>query len=240
MNLDKINDENLKKSCIELEKIVLNLSKEKNIDFNVHKAKVCVCLDYSGSMSGEYSSGRVQRVLNRLVPLALKFDDNGELDVILFQNGCKELKPITLENYSDYVKKVIDKSGYSMGGTEYAPAIKKLISNYGTPKGVLSIFKQKNNSDEVAFVIFITDGENCDKYDTDKAIIESSKENIFIQFVGIGNETFKYLQKLDDLSGRKHDNTGFIKVKDFEKISDEEVYTQLLSQYPDWLKSIGL
>ena len=98
----------------------------------------------------------------------------------------------------------------------------------------------KKGSSDPAFVIFITDGANFDERETDKAIRESSEENIFIQFVGIGNSSFKYLEKLDDLDGRRCDNTGFIKVKDFEKLSDEEVYKQLLSQYPEWIEAVGL
>ena len=58
---------------------------------------------------------------------------------------------------------------------------------------------------------------------------------MFVQFVGIGNENFNFLKKLDDLSGRKTDNTGFIRVKDMSKLSDEELYTEMLRQYKDWL-----
>lgn len=238
VDLEKIKDVELKKSFVNLEKTVVDLSKESKIDLDAHTAKVCVCMDYSGSMDEMYRSGKVQKVLNRLVPLALKFDDNGELDIILFQNNCKEFPAITLENYSDYVEKIILSSKYDMGGTEYAPAIKQLIKNYGKPKGLSSMFKK--GSSDPAFVIFITDGANFDESETDEAIRNSAEENIFIQFVGIGSSSFKYLEKLDDLDGRKCDNTGFIKVKDFNKLSDEEVYKQLLSQYPEWLKSVGL
>lgn len=238
VNLDKVTDVNLKKSFVNLEKTITNLSKETNVNLEAHTARVCVCMDYSGSMGEMYRSGKVQKVLNRLVPLALKFDDNGELDIILFQNGCKEFPSITLDNYSDYVDRVILSSSYDMGGTEYAPAVKTLIKNYGKPKGLTSMFKK--GSSDPAFVIFITDGENFDESETDRAIRESAEENIFIQFVGIGGSSFKYLEKLDDLDGRRCDNTGFIKVKDFEKLSDEEVYKQLLSQYPEWLQAVGL
>lgn len=238
VDISKVTDDNLKKSFVSLEKTIVNLSKETNINLNAHTARVCVVLDYSGSMESMYRSGKVQRVLNRLVPLALKFDDNGELDIILFQNNCKKFPSITLNNYSNYVNEVILRSSYDMGGTNYSPAIYQLIKDYGKPSGIASMFKK--GSSDPAFVIFITDGANFDEIETDKAIRESSEENIFIQFVGIGNSSFKYLEKLDDLDGRRCDNTGFIKVKDFEKLSDEEVYKQLLSQYPEWIEAVGL
>ena len=89
-------------------------------------------------------------------------------------------------------------------------------------------------------MIFITDGENSDQLKTNNAIVDSANYNIFIQFVGIGNERFRYLQQLDDLEGRRCDNTGFIKVSDFDNMDDETLYNNLLEQYIDWLKVLNL
>lgn len=91
-----------------------------------------------------------------------------------------------------------------------------------------------------AFGIFITDGENDDAYATDRAIRNSSKLKIFYQFVGIGFENFRYLQKLDDLDGRDVDNTAFIKVSDFARLDDEQLYAKLLEQYPQWLRAMHI
>lgn len=46
---------------------------------------------------------------------------------------------------------------------------------------------------------------------------------------------FDYLKSLDGMKGRKHDNTGFTAVKDMNKMSDEQLYTEILRQYKDWL-----
>lgn len=48
-----------------------------------------------------------------------------------------------------------------------------------------------------------------DKQNSDAIIHKSSEMNVFIQFIGIGNEKFQYLMDLDDMPGRKRDNTGF-------------------------------
>ena len=37
------------------------------------------------------------------------------------------------------------------------------------------------------------------------------------------------------MEGRVHDNTGFTAVKDMNKMTDGELYTELLRQYKDWL-----
>lgn len=68
-------------------------------------------------------------------------------------------------------------------------------------------------------------------------IICFSEYNIFVQFIGIGDEDFDYLKSLDDMKGRKHDNTGFTAVKDMNKMSDEQLYTEILRQYKDWLNN---
>ena len=222
---------NLKKSVVSLDKSLVDLTKKSGINLTKHSARVAVLMDYSGSMSKLYINGSVQKVLNRLMPLALRFDDNGELDVWLFENSYRRFDGMTLDNFDTYVNDVIMSSSYKMGGTEYAPVISDMLHKY---------FVEERMNNTPTFVIFITDGDNFDKKETDKMIIKSAKENVFIQFVGIGQAAFSYLERLDDLSGRVCDNTGFIKVADFNKLSDEELYDMLLNQYPDWLKVKGL
>ena len=218
---------NLSKSKDNLDKVLVNLSKEGKVNLSKHIAKVALAMDYSGSMDRLFMSGAVQNTITRLLPIALRFDDNGELESWLFSNGEKRLKPISINNYENYVKNLIMKSGMSMGGTEYAPVLKDIVKYYN-----------KSDLDNIpAFVIFITDGANSDRSETDKIIRELSEYNMFVQFVGIGNESFNYLRSLDDMPGRKCDNTGFILVKDMEKMNDEELYTELIRQYKDWLNN---
>ena len=96
----------------------------------------------------------------------------------------------------------------SMGGTNYAPVLKEMVSYY----------KDIEPSEVPAFIIFITDGENWDTNETNKIVKELSNYNMFVQFIGIGDESFNYLRSLDHMEGRKHDNTGFTAVKDMNKI----------------------
>lgn len=223
---------NLEKSTISLEKTLIDLTKRSGVSFNEHRAKVGLVLDYSGSMRNLYKDGTVQETLTRLMPLALKFDDNGELDVWLFHEGFYRLESMDINSYSDYVHSVIDKGNYRMGTTSYAPVLSDVMKKY--------FVEDKKTSNIPTFLIFVTDGNNDDKRETDRLIRESAEKNIFIQFVGIGHERFEYLQKLDDLSGRRVDNTGFFKVENLKKLSDDELYNMLLDQYPEWLTAVGL
>ena len=66
-----------------LNNIILRLKEEKNIDLSRHCARVFVIMDRSGSMENLYLNGSVQMALTRLLPLALKFGNNRELEVYL-------------------------------------------------------------------------------------------------------------------------------------------------------------
>lgn len=215
----------MSKSAENLNKVLIDMSKGSKIDLTKHVARVALAMDYSGSMNRLYYNGSVQNVITRLLPIALKFDDNGELESWLFSNQEERLSAVNVNNYENYVQKVMMKARMSMGGTNYAPALKDMVKYY----------KDIEPSSVPAFIIFITDGENFDKAETNKIIKELSNYNIFVQFIGIGNEKFTYLKSLDNMEGRVHDNTGFIAVKDMNKMTDGELYTELLRQYKDWL-----
>ena len=62
-----------------------------------------------------YDNGSVQETISRLLPIALRFDDNGELESWLFSNGAERLKAANADNYSSYVKKCYEKSSYVYG-----------------------------------------------------------------------------------------------------------------------------
>lgn len=218
-------DININESKENLNKVLVNLSKESKVDLTKHIARVALAMDYSRSMSEVFHDGSLQRTISRLLPIALKFDDNGKLESWLFSNGYKSLVAVSKSNYEKYVKNVMLESGMSMGGTEYAPVLRDIVRYY----------KDVEPSGTPAFIIFITDGENEDKLRTNEIILELSKYNIFVQFIGIGREKFEYLKRLDNLNGRKHDNTGFTAVEDMDKLNDEQLYTEILRQYKDWL-----
>ena len=216
----------MSKHTEQLETVLIDMSKNGKTDMTNHSARVAIAMDYSGSMSNMFSNGEVQEIVTRLLPIALKFDDNEELESWLFSNDCERINPVTISNYQNYVKNFMLNAGMYMGGTEYAPVLKDIVKYY----------KDNNPSDIPAFVIFITDGDNSDENVTDSIVRKISEYNMFVQFVGIGSgSNFRYLRKLDNLSGRKSDNTGFITVQDMNKLNDEQLYTEMLRQYNDWL-----
>ena len=72
-----------------LNTVLINMSKDNKIDMTKHVARVALAMDYSGSMSNLFYNGSVQETVSRLLPIALRFDDNGELESWLFSNGSE-------------------------------------------------------------------------------------------------------------------------------------------------------
>lgn len=60
---------------------------------------------------------------------------------------------------------------------------------------------------------------------------------LFWQFVGIGGSNYGALSDLDTMSGRVVDNAGFFAIDDLHKVSEEELYDRLMSEFPVWLRA---
>jgi len=214
-------DAKLTEYKVSLNKTVVNLTKVTGVSFDKLKSRVNLVLDYSGSMYDLYKNGTVQRVITKILPLALKFDDNRELDCYLFSDSFRKVRGCTESNYANYVKDIIKPKDEAMRGTYYAPVLNKI---------------HKNDSSKIpTFTIFITDGDNSDPAMTDDIIRQSCTDNGFIMFVGIGNAEFRYLRRLDTLDGRPVDNTGFVRFDDISKVDETTLYERFLYEYASWL-----
>lgn len=231
LNLDVSKEQsliNLDMRKEELNNVLIKLDMNKSAGFSMSNltSRVALVLDYSGSMRSHYRSGAIQQLIERILPIAMRFDDDGELDFWIFDDGFHRLPSINKSNFYGYIKReVIDK--YSrMGCTSYAPVMKDVYNKY--------ICEDRKNIP--SYVIYITDGANDDKRETTETITYLSQFPIFWQFVGIGNERFEYLQKLDDLKNRVIDNADFFPVSDISRMSDNELYSNLLNEYPSYLE----
>lgn len=202
------------------------LDEVKKSNISADTARVVFVLDHSGSMRTMYKDGTVQDVLERIFPIAMCFDDNAEMEFYWFDSIFKELEPVNYSTIDGYVNKVILSKKDHFGGTCYAPIMNEILNRYA----------KKEPMNIPTFVIFITDGNNSDKAAAKAVLTEASRYNIFWKFVGIGDEKFDFLNRLDNLKGRYIDNANFINISNLSSISDNELYSQLLTEYNDWLE----
>lgn len=206
---------------------------KKRIGLGQQKAQVVVALDNSYSMLPLYKDGTCQRVLDKLLPFAMGFDDNEEIDCYLFSEGCTPLlETITLETLENYIIKNNDVT--KMGSTNYSPVLGHIFDMYNSGKTWLGLGKPKPMYLPI-YVIFITDGDCYDKKETEEMVRKMSNYGFFIQFIGIGREFFHFLETLDHLSNRNIDNAGFQKILDIDSIESHQIYNVLLSEFPQWI-----
>lgn len=218
--------------------IVLDLKKQKGLEGQI--ARVVLCLDKSGSMDWLYKNGFVQRLVERVLPVGLGFDDDGEVELYVFHNEAFRHKTnISVNSISSIVPEVIRQ--YEYGGTKYAPPIELILDQMiGTKSGGMFGLGRKERPNKKllnpVYVIYVTDGENSDRKETEEILKEASGYPIFFQFVGIGKETFSFLKKLDDLSGRVVDNANFFQANDLDKMTDEDLYGKLMEEFPSFVQ----
>ena len=115
-----------------------------------------------------------------------------------------------------------------------APAIEDVVSEY-------------QKSTLPAYVLCITDGATSNGAKVKKLISKASSYPIFWQFIGIGGGGFfksigigrgKYgiLEELDTMPGRRVDNANFFSLDDIDHVDNTELYSRMLTEFPDWLK----
>lgn len=222
-------EQSMQKKAVALDKVFVSLDKKNGVNLSKHIAEVIAIIDYSYSMDSYYSNKAVERALERLLPIGIKFDDNKRIPTYLFTEKFYKMPDVTPKNCRGYLKANLPSSNkFSMGGTEYSPVLNEVLKEY----------KKSHVPGIPTYVMFLTDGacSRSDEERTDDVIRQMAEENIFVQFIGIGNNRFEYLHHLDDFKDRRCDNTGFTNSKIMGDVSDDELYTQLLEEYSKWVR----
>lgn len=230
---------------------LLSLAKHANEalqvrQLNGQKAKVALVLDFSGSMRNEYSNGSMQRLAEKVLALGTQLDDDGAIDLFVFDTTAKYLGEVTLKDYKGSIDRLT--RGRHMGTTAYDKAFDLVVDHYGfapaKKSGLGGLFRKNTQAfeplrtpaNEPVFVVFLTDGAPDNKPAAVEAITRASYAPIFWQFLSIGRESIPFLEKLDDLDGRYIDNADYKPVGNVDKLTDVQLFEKLLDEYPGWVK----
>jgi stress response protein SCP2 len=187
-------------------------------------AKVALVLDISDSMVNKYEDGAVQAVVNKTVPLAVQFDDDGELALWYFGSIPQKRPSINLDNYQNAAPKDWRSLMSILGGGNLEPLVMREVIN------------EYSGGQLPAYVLFITDGWIYEEEQIRKLLIWSSHLPIFWQFVGLGVSKYGILEHFDFMKGRYADNINFFALDDFREIEDAALYNRLLGEFSAWMK----
>jgi hypothetical protein len=223
------------------------------------KFKVALSIDVSGSMVDYFRSGRVQEIVERMLALAMQFDDDGEIDIFAFGTGATYCGTVNKNNYHECVQYhggydvSINGKRLSLTGTNYAPAFDLVLKHYfgdswrslntGGSSGFLGFGKKAGSGrphltspqGDPVFHLFVTDGECSDYNASLKIVDECSQLPMFTQFAGFGSG-FRTLDAIDNMSGRYVDNAGVFTASSLG-ISDDELYDGMLNELPQWVRA---
>ena len=211
--------------------------------------RVGLAIDISGSMDDEFADGSVQNVIDQMLGIAAKFDDDGSIDVFQFDDRADYVGVCEAANYGNYVSQ----AGLRVrGGTAYSPCIRliteKMFSAPTEKSGMFGgLFGKKPQpaagSDIPVLIFFITDGAPYNEGHTESAQYAAIKPAleaaqaypVYFQMIGINNQSdqFAVIERLaNDLP-----NVGFVGMNGFGK-SDEQLYSEVISdELIAWVKN---
>lgn len=195
----------------------LDLNLEKAQFFNVPKMAVKLAVDKSGSMDDEFRSGWVQDTIDLFLAAALKFDDDGKMQIGFFNTSFEETAEVSAKDAGIYVKKNSIRAG---GGTNFADAINDLGKRQ--KKGGFFGLGAKVDTKR-QYIGFITDGDNSDKHQTEQAL--DSLENTFVQIIAIGTGVNR--RYLDSLSALQ--NVEVLYLPNPKQVTVDSFYEMLLN-----------
>ena len=220
----------------------------KGIKAATDKAAVEVYIDHSGSTEmgrnklytrplPEYDGlSEMARVNSLAFAGGLFFDDDGNVPTYLFDTGVTPLGDTGLGNYEH----VIDQHrNYRFGGTSYMAVLRHVIEQAGfagVDLGTNGLFTRpsvKATLEYPKYILVVTDGEPDydNTRDIEQLLIKMSQLPIFVQFVGVGEHEFTFLEKVDKLKGGLIDNVGFFDAKNPKAATKQGFLELMLSEF---------
>jgi len=188
-------------------------------------ARVALVMDMSGSMAPSYGDGTVQKIINKILPVAVQFDDDGELDFWFFGKTCEHRPAVNLQNYTKAVP------------PDWFDRMKNLGYVNNEPVVMREIVEKYRTSEIPAYIIFVTDGDVHHEAEIKGTLAQASFTPIFWQFVGVRGKNYGVLEELDTMQGRFVDNANFFALDNFNTVTNEEFYSRLLAEFPLWLRA---
>jgi hypothetical protein len=233
----------------------LNMQKKGVVTFPILRTRAAI--DASGSMSSNFASGYVSTSVDRFIAAALKFDDNGELEIGFFNTRFLETPVAVLEDAGVYMQTKARTISAS-GGTEFEPIVEWTLEDdtregapgqqqesggfFGGLKKLFGVSVAAQEPVEGAlpdcgqYTGIITDGSlNSDssKANFEAALRRTDAKDSFFQFIGIGDGVdVGYLTSI----AKKFPNVGFVHVPHPDTVGDDDFYGLLANdKFVGWI-----
>lgn len=252
----------LKKAEEEVRK-VLSLKKKDTLD--APTCAVGLALDVSGSTTDYYMNGAIGEVFTRMLGVAKTFDDDGQMNVWIFNDNARQLEDANEDNYETFVNDKIVRRGLVGGGTSYSPVLNKITDFYfgsAAPKSqsvtnsvtvpktgffnklfgktetvVTTTDLPPEAKSEVvpSYVIFLTDGENASSDIAYASKAFETSQKHPIYWMLVGVGSHPERFKYLKDIADKYPNVGYLQFDDMD-MDDATLYDGVISQeFVDWV-----
>jgi len=195
--------------------------------------QVKAAIDISGSMQPMFANGTVQELIDRLLAVAVRFDDNQSIEAYAFGSGALRLRDIQPDMFGSYVSRVFlpeaQQSRFMWSGTQYASALSMILRD--VKPGLFGFGRKVKPS----YLMFVTDGDTSDERETEELLKKLGEQNVYVQLIGIATGSrFAFLKRMGD----KYDHVGFVTLPNLATMTDEQLYEALLSEeLATWIQS---
>lgn len=226
---------------------------KRGVTARLPPVRVGLALDASESMKDLYRKGVVGQAVDRLLAIALKFDDDGQLDVWGFHDTVMAFPAACASDEGTYVKQRILGSNWELwGGTNYAPPISEALRTYAVGETYVEMkarwMRERVDEPKVQFgipstnaspamLMFVTDGSCWDEGAAAALLEKGAGSSVYFNMVGLGNSrAFEFLRRMADRFG----NVGFVNLASLG-ISDEALYESIVNpEFCEWLKRLPM
>lgn len=195
------------------------------------KARFGAAMDISGSMGGEFASGNVKKTLRILHAPATRMDDDGNLEVIAYNDKAYILPDLTANNIDTYCTKD-SIGGKEIGGyTLFAPVLRAFINKWFPRTGSFLGFGGKRDTSGVpAYLALLSDGsfeERSDLAETVSILKDATNFPLFIHVFLFGGASMSDWKTMTDLK-----NIDVTQVRTLDEICENptKLYERLLSE----------
>lgn len=239
-------------------KVVLDMSKKMEtafqskgiVKFPILRTRAAI--DVSGSMHDNFVSGYVAKSVDRFIAAALKFDDNGELEIGFFNTAFKETPVAVIDDAGIYMK-TKGASIVADGGTEFDCVVDWTLEedtregaaqSGGFFGGLKRLFGaapapvESTLPDCGQYTGIITDGSlnsSASVARFEAALRKTDPKDSFFQFIGIGSGVD--VAYLESVSAR-FSNVGFVHIMNPGSVDDDGFYAKLANdKFIGWIAS---
>ena len=195
------------------------------------RAQGIIAVDHSGSMTRDFSSGKVQTLVERGLGTVLQFDEDGSVPVIPWDSVVHRATNVTLANYLGVVDREIWRRN-EMGSTGLHELL-KLVQ------------KEAMTTDLPLFVCIVTDGEPDNEHKAVDMVCELSRYPVFLKFLAVRPVEFlNYLDNMPSGPGQRRlvDNVNSKPGRDNPRLdlltcSDAEFQEAMIDEWDSWFKA---